>query len=68
MGGGLRILSALGIILALIGAGMSVAPELTRRLLLAAGVHWTPDPRSRVASWGLIILGLVVVVLSRLVR
>lgn len=65
---GLHVLSLCGILLALVGAGMSVAPRLTRRFLLAAGVRWEPDPRSRVASWGLILLGLVVVVLSRVVR
>jgi hypothetical protein len=47
---------------------MAVAPRLTRRALLFVGVRWEPDPRSRVASWGLVILGLVVVVLSRVVR
>ncbi len=66
MGGGLRLLGFLGIVVALIGAGMTIAPEVTRRLLLVAGVRWEPDPHSRVAGWGLVILGLVVVVLSRL--
>jgi hypothetical protein len=66
MGGGLRLLGFFGVVLALIGAGMAIAPGITRRLLLAAGVRWEPDPQSRVASWGLVILGLVVVVLSRL--
>jgi len=65
---GLRLLSLVGLALALVGAGMSVAPGITRRFLLAVGVRWQPDPRSRVAAWGLVILGLVVVALSRVVR
>jgi hypothetical protein len=65
---GMRLLSLIGIALALVGAGMAVAPGLTRRFLLSMGVRWEPDPQSRVASWGLVILGLVVVVLSRVVR
>jgi hypothetical protein len=65
---GLRVLSLIGVALALVGAGMAVAPSLTRRFLLAMGLKWEPDPQSRVASWGLVILGLIVVVLSRLVR
>jgi hypothetical protein len=65
---GLHVLAICGVALALVGAGMSVAPRLTRRLLLAVGIRWDPDPRSRVASWSLVILGLVVVVLSRAVR
>ncbi|HEY0410243.1 MAG TPA: hypothetical protein VGE42_08235 [Candidatus Dormibacteraeota bacterium] len=65
---GLGLLRIIGIALAMVGAGMAVAPRLTRRALLLVGVHWEPDPRSRVASWGLVILGLVVVVLSRVVR
>lgn len=64
-GGGLRVLGFLGILLALIGAGMTIAPRITQRLLLAAGVRWEPDPRRRVAGWGLVTLGLVIVVLSR---
>jgi len=65
---GLRLLELIGIALALVGVGMSAAPRLTRRFLLVVGVRWEPDPRSRVAAWGLVILGLVVVLLSRLVR
>jgi hypothetical protein len=65
---GLGVLRIIGIALAVIGAGMAVAPRLTRRALLFVGVRWEHDPRSRVASWGLVILGLVVVVLSRVVH
>lgn len=65
---GLGLLRIIGIALAVIGGGMAVAPQVTRRVLLFVGVRWEPDPRSRVASWGLVILGLVVVVLSRVVR
>jgi hypothetical protein len=65
---GLGLLRIIGIALAVVGAGMAVAPRLTRRALLLVGVRWEPDPRSRVASWGLVILGLVVVLLSRVVR
>jgi uncharacterized protein YjeT (DUF2065 family) len=65
---GLGLLRIIGIVLALVGAAMAVAPRLARRALLFVGVHWEPDPRRRVASWGLVVLGLVVVVLSRLVH
>jgi hypothetical protein len=65
---GLGVLRVLGLALALIGFAMLAFPRLAARLLLAVGVHWEPDPQRRVASWLLVILGLVVVVLSRLVR
>ena len=65
---GLGVLRLVGLAFAAIGVIMLVAPELARRLLLAAGVRWEPDPQRRVASWGLVILGLVIVVLSRVVR
>lgn len=68
MGGGLRVLGFLGILIALIGAGMGMAPRLTRRFLLVAGIRWEHDPRSRVASWGLVLLGLAIVVLARVIR
>lgn len=47
---------------------MAAAPRLTRHALLLVGVRWEPDPRHRVVSWGLVILGLFVVVLTRVVR
>ena len=65
---GLGVLRLVGLAFAAIGVIMLVAPELARRVLLAAGVRWEPDPQRRVASWGLVILGLVIVVLSRVVR
>jgi len=65
---GLGVLRILGLALALVGFAMLVAPQLTRRLLLYVGVDWEPDPQRRVASWLLVILGLIVVVLSRVVR
>ena len=65
---GLGVLRVLGLALALVGFAMLVFPEFTRRFLLVVGVRWEPDPQRRVASWLLVILGLVVVVLSRLFR
>ena len=65
---GLGVLRLVGLALAAIGVIMLVAPEFARRLLLAAGVRWEPDPSRRVASWGLVILGLAFVALSRVVR
>jgi hypothetical protein len=65
---GVHLLGICGAMLALVGAGMAVAPRLTHRLLLAVGIRWDPDPRSRVASWSLVVLGLVVAALSRAVR
>jgi hypothetical protein len=65
---GLGVLRLIGLVLALVGVTMLVAPELTRRVLLGVGVRWEPDPQRRVASWGLVVLGLIVVVLSRVVR
>jgi hypothetical protein len=65
---GLGVLRIIGLAVALIGFGMLVFPEATRRLLLAVGVRWEPDPQRRVASWLLVLLGLTIVVLSRVVR
>jgi len=65
---GLGVLRIIGLAFALAGFAMLVFPEVTRRLLLGVGVHWEPDPQRRVASWLLVILGLTVVVLSRVVR
>jgi hypothetical protein len=65
---GLGVFRVIGLALALTGGAMLVFPEATRRLLLMVGVDWEPDPQRRVASWLLVILGLVVVVLGRVVR
>jgi uncharacterized protein YjeT (DUF2065 family) len=65
---GLGVLRLIGLVLALAGFAMLVFPEMARKLLLGAGVRWEPDPQHRVASWGLVILGLAVVVLSRVIR
>jgi len=65
---GLGALRLIGLALALAGFAMLVFPEVARRLLLYAGVRWEPDPQHRVASWGLVLLGLTVVVLSRVVH
>jgi hypothetical protein len=65
---GLGVLRIIGLALALAGFGMLVFPEVTSRLLLGVGVRWAPDPERRVASWLLVLLGLTVVVLSRIVH
>ncbi|HVS43432.1 MAG TPA: hypothetical protein VMU20_14360 [Candidatus Dormibacteraeota bacterium] len=65
---GLGVLRIIGLAIALTGFAMLVFPEVTRRLLLGAGIRWEPDPQRRVASWLLVLLGLTIVVLGRLVR
>ena len=65
---GLSLLGALGIVLALVGAAMMVAARPLALALRLLGVRWQPHEASRVAAWGLVGLGLAVVVLTRAVR
>jgi hypothetical protein len=65
---GLGILGILGLLLAITGAAMMLAPRPLSVALRLLGVRWSPHDASRVAAWGLVGLGLVVVVLTRAVR
>jgi hypothetical protein len=62
------ILEVVGLLLAITGMLAMLAPRPLRLVLRIAGVRWDPHGASRVAAWGLVALGLVVVVLSRVVR
>ena len=62
------ILEIVGLLLAITGAGMLVAPRGVALGLRLLGVRWNPHDASRVAAWGLVALGLVIVVLTRAVR
>jgi hypothetical protein len=65
---GLGILGAAGVLIALVGAAMMLFPRPLGFVLRLLGVRWSPHEASRVAAWGLVGLGLVVVVLTRAVR
>lgn len=65
---GLGILGALGVAIALVGAAMMLFPRPLGFVLRVLGVRWNPHEASRVAAWGLVGVGLVVVVLTRAVR
>jgi hypothetical protein len=56
------------VLLALVGAAMMVLPRPLGLVLRLFGVRWDPHEASRVAAWGLVGLGLVVVVVTRAVR
>jgi hypothetical protein len=66
---GIGVLGIVGLLLAIIGAGMLLAPRwLAVALRVLLGVRWDPHEASRAAAWGLVGLGLVIVVLTRAVR
>ncbi len=64
----ISLLGLIGVLLALVGAAMMVIPRPLSFGLRLFGVRWNPHEASRVAAWGLVGLGLVVVVLTRAVR
>lgn len=61
-------LGIVGLLLAIVGAGTLLAPRWLGLALRLAGVRWDPHEASRVAAWGLVAIGLLVVILSRAVR
>lgn len=66
---GVGVLGIVGLLLAITGAGMLLAPRwLGMGLRVLLGVRWDPHEASRAAAWGLVGLGLVIVVLTRAVR
>jgi hypothetical protein len=65
---GLGLLGAVGVLIALVGAAMMLIPRPLGFFLRLWGVRWNAHEASRVAAWGLVGLGLVVVVLTRAVR
>ena len=65
---GLHALGFIGVAIALVGAAMMVVPRPLALVLRLFGVRWNPHEASRVAAWGLVMIGLVVVVLTRAVR
>jgi hypothetical protein len=65
---GTGILGIVGLLLAIVGAAMMLAPRGLAVALRLLGVRWDPHDASRVAAWGLVGLGLVIVVLTRAVR
>jgi hypothetical protein len=65
---GLGVLGFVGVLIALVGAAMMLFPRPLSFVLRLAGVRWNPHEASRVAAWGLVGIGLVVVVLTRAVR
>ena len=64
----LGILSAFGVLIAVVGAAMMLFPRPLGFVLRVLGVRWEPHEASRVAAWCLVGIGLVVVVLARVVR
>ncbi|HXA28706.1 MAG TPA: hypothetical protein VN193_08150 [Candidatus Angelobacter sp.] len=65
---GIHLLGLIGVLIALVGAAMMVIPRPLSFVLRLFGVRWNPHDASRVAAWGLVGIGLVVVVLTRAVR
>ena len=66
--GGAGILEVVGLLIAITGAGMLLAPRWLGFAWRLLGIRWNPHDASRVAAWGLVGLGLIVVVLTRAVR
>lgn len=63
----MRILQVVGVLLALVGSGFLVAPGLTRVIVRhGLGLTAPPHEASRVAAWGLIVIGLAMVVIGHL--
>ena len=65
---GIGVLGIVGLLLAIAGAAMMLAPRWLGFALRLLGMRWNPHEASRVAAWGLVGLGLVIVVLTRAVR
>jgi hypothetical protein len=65
---GIHLLGLIGVVLALIGAAMMVIPRPLTLVLRMLGMRWDPHGASRVAAWGLVVLGLVVVGVTRAVH
>jgi len=66
---GVSLLGIIGLLMAIAGASMLLAPRwLGFALRVGLGVRWNPHEASRAAAWGLILLGLVIVVLTRALR
>jgi hypothetical protein len=65
---GIHLLEIVGLLLALVGAAAMLMPRALGVALRLFGVRWNAHGASRVAAWGLVGLGLVIVVLSRAVR
>jgi hypothetical protein len=65
---GIHVLGFVGLLLAVVGAAMMLVPRPLALVLRLLGVRWNRHEASRVAAWGMVGLGLVIVVLSRLVR
>lgn len=65
---GLHLVSFVGVLLAIVGAGMLGLPRLTRRVLVVVGVRWRESEYDRIAAWLLIVLGLAVALVGRAAR
>jgi hypothetical protein len=65
---GIGVLGIVGLLMAIAGAAMMLAPRGLAIALRLLGVRWNPHEASRVAAWGLVGMGLVIVVLTRAVR
>jgi hypothetical protein len=65
---GIHLLGWIGVLIALVGAAMMLFPRPLALVLRLLGVRWNPHEASRVAAWGLVGIGLIVVVLTRAVR
>lgn len=65
----MRLLAALGVVVAALGAAALLAPRPTvAAALRVAGLRLPADPaRHRAAAWLLILVGLAVTVVARLV-
>jgi len=64
----MALLGVVGLLLAIVGAAMMLAPRWLGFALRLLGVRWNPHDAGRVAAWGLVGLGLVIAVVARLVR
>jgi hypothetical protein len=65
---GIHLLGWIGVLMLLVGAAMMIFPRPLGFMLRMLGWHWNPHEASRAAAWGLVGLGLAVVVLTRAVR
>lgn len=64
----MALLGVVGLLLAIVGAAMMLAPRWLGFGLRLLGMRWNPHEASRAAAWGLVGLGLVIAVVARLVR
>jgi len=63
----MRFLELCGLLVALIGGGILMAPSVMKQVLRLLGLRLADHPLERAAAWGLVVLGLLAAFIARAV-